>query len=81
MAVYVECVNVCKYPKGDGSGRYDCSPVLCAWKAPRAMTGLFASTANSSGFYHGQSERNMRHGHVILTALYTLNLLFFAFLV
>nr|GEX59128.1 putative GTP diphosphokinase RSH1, chloroplastic isoform X1 [Tanacetum cinerariifolium] len=61
----VECVNVCKYSKGDGSGRYDCSPISCAWKAPRALTGLLASTAHSSSsvLCHGQSERNSRHIH------------------
>ncbi|KAI7750762.1 hypothetical protein M8C21_013064, partial [Ambrosia artemisiifolia] len=63
LSVSLECVSVCKYPKGDGSGsgsgrgRYDCSPVTCAWKAPRALTGSFASTAN------GQSERRIRHVH------------------
>lgn len=62
----VECVSICKYPKGDGSGRYDCSPIPCAWKAPRALTGLLASTANSSAL-HVQSGRKIRRGHVILT--------------
>ncbi|GJY66266.1 putative GTP diphosphokinase RSH1, chloroplastic isoform X2, partial [Tanacetum coccineum] len=61
----VECVNICKYSKGDGSGRYDCSPISCAWKAPRALTGLLASTAHSSSsaFHHGQSERRSHHIH------------------
>ncbi|XP_071717058.1 putative GTP diphosphokinase RSH1, chloroplastic [Rutidosis leptorrhynchoides] len=63
LSVYVECMNICKYSKGDGTGRYDCSPISCAWKAPRAMTGLFASTANSSVVYHGQTEQQMRHGY------------------
>ncbi|PWA65935.1 HD/PDEase domain, RelA/SpoT family, Beta-grasp domain protein [Artemisia annua] len=65
-SVSVECVNICKYSKGDGSGRYDCSPISCAWKAPRALTGLLASTAHSSSssaFHHGQSERRSRHIH------------------
>ncbi|XP_022010469.1 putative GTP diphosphokinase RSH1, chloroplastic isoform X1 [Helianthus annuus] len=57
----LECVSVCKYPKADGSGsgsgRYDCSSVTCAWKAPRVLTGSLASTAN------GQSERRIRHAH------------------
>ncbi|KAI8574780.1 hypothetical protein RHMOL_Rhmol01G0380600 [Rhododendron molle] len=47
LAVSVECVNVCKFSIGDGSGRYDCSALSCAWKAPRALTGFLASTAHS----------------------------------
>ncbi|XP_027162650.1 putative GTP diphosphokinase RSH1, chloroplastic isoform X3 [Coffea eugenioides] len=48
-AVPVECVNVCKLWKGsDVSGRYECSVLSCAWKAPRALTGFLASTANPS---------------------------------
>ncbi|KAG5567776.1 hypothetical protein RHGRI_003080 [Rhododendron griersonianum] len=47
MSVSVECVNVCKFSIGDGSGRYDCSALSCAWKAPRALTGFLASTAHS----------------------------------
>ena len=47
FAVSVECVNVCKFSKGDGSGRYDCSVLSCAWKAPRVLTGFLASTAHS----------------------------------
>ncbi|CAH1447535.1 unnamed protein product [Lactuca virosa] len=62
FSVSVECVSICKYPKGDGSGRYDCSPIPCAWKAPRALTGLLASTANSSAL-HVQSGRKIRRGH------------------
>ncbi|KAI3749205.1 hypothetical protein L2E82_19812 [Cichorium intybus] len=62
LSVSVECVNICKYPKGDGSGRYDCSPIPCAWKAPRALTGLLASTANSSAL-HVHGGRKIRHGH------------------
>ncbi|CAL5433351.1 unnamed protein product [Camellia sinensis] len=46
MSVSVECVNICKFSKGDGSGRYDCSVLSCAWKAPRALTGFLASTAH-----------------------------------
>ncbi|KVH94525.1 Beta-grasp domain-containing protein [Cynara cardunculus var. scolymus] len=60
LSVSVECVNLSKYSKGDGSGRYDCSPISCAWKAPRALTGLLASTAHSSPLNHGQSERKIR---------------------
>lgn len=46
MSVSVECVNVCKLAKGDGSGRYDCSALSCAWKAPRVLSGFLASTAH-----------------------------------
>ncbi|KAL5713163.1 GTP diphosphokinase [Ranunculus cassubicifolius] len=48
----VECVNLCKLSKGDGAGKYECSVLSCAWRAPRALTGFFASTAhgNSSLF-------------------------------
>ncbi|KAK2649542.1 hypothetical protein Ddye_017031 [Dipteronia dyeriana] len=47
MSVSVECVNICKLSKSDGSGRYyDCSVLSCAWKAPRALTGFLASTAH-----------------------------------
>nr|XP_043609294.1 putative GTP diphosphokinase RSH1, chloroplastic isoform X2 [Erigeron canadensis] len=54
----VECVNICKFPKGDGSSRYDCSVISCAWKAPRALTGCLASTAHSSAFLHGHNDAN-----------------------
>nr|XP_043635587.1 putative GTP diphosphokinase RSH1, chloroplastic isoform X2 [Erigeron canadensis] len=54
LSAYVECVKLCKYTKGGGSGtgKGDCSPISCAWKAPRALTGLLASTASSSAFYY-----------------------------
>lgn len=66
LAVSLECVSICKYPKSDGNGRYDCSPISCAWKAPRALTGLLASTAHSSVSSYGQSDRKFRYVHVIL---------------
>lgn len=44
--VSLECVNICKLPKGDGNGRYDCNILSCAWKAPRVLTGFLASTAH-----------------------------------
>ena len=47
FVVYLECVNICKFSKGDGSGRYDCSILSCAWKAPRVLTGFLASTTHS----------------------------------
>ncbi|KAK6937351.1 RelA/SpoT [Dillenia turbinata] len=45
-SVSVECVNVCKFWKGETSGRYDCSVLTCAWKAPRVLSGFLASTAH-----------------------------------
>lgn len=49
FAVPVECLNICKLlSKGDGSGRYECSVLSCAWKAPRVLTGFLASTAHPS---------------------------------
>ncbi|KMT06008.1 hypothetical protein BVRB_7g163390 [Beta vulgaris subsp. vulgaris] len=50
-SVSVECVSVCKLKlwRGEGSvGRYDCSVLSCAWKAPRVLTGSLASTTQSS---------------------------------
>lgn len=44
MSVSVECVSVCKLKLW----RYDCTVLSCAWKAPRALTGSLASTAQSS---------------------------------
>ncbi|XP_043817778.1 putative GTP diphosphokinase RSH1, chloroplastic isoform X2 [Manihot esculenta] len=58
--ISLECVNVCKLSKGDGSGRYDCSVLSCAWKAPRILTGFLASTAHSpqsSSFLSGRNGR------------------------
>ncbi|XP_075509666.1 putative GTP diphosphokinase RSH1, chloroplastic [Primulina tabacum] len=46
MAVSLECVNACKFWKGDGSGKYDCSMISCASKAPRVLTGFLASTTH-----------------------------------
>ncbi|KAG5221872.1 GTP diphosphokinase RSH [Salix suchowensis] len=49
LLVPVECLNVCKLlSKGDGSGRFECSVLSCAWKAPRVLTGFLASTAHPS---------------------------------
>ncbi|EXB33536.1 GTP pyrophosphokinase [Morus notabilis] len=47
MSVSLECVSICNLPKGDGSGKYDCNILSCAWKAPRVLTGFLASTAHS----------------------------------
>ncbi|XP_074587583.1 putative GTP diphosphokinase RSH1, chloroplastic [Curcuma longa] len=43
-SILVECANLCKVSKGEGSGRYECSVLSCAWKAPRVLTGSLAST-------------------------------------
>ncbi|KAL6969654.1 putative GTP diphosphokinase rsh1, chloroplastic, partial [Sarracenia purpurea var. burkii] len=59
----VECVNVCNLSIGDGSGRYDYSVLSCAWKAPRALTGFLASTAQrtqSSTSLYGLTWRRNR---------------------
>ncbi|KAA8549136.1 hypothetical protein F0562_000820 [Nyssa sinensis] len=63
MSVSVECVNICKFSKGDASGRYDCSVLSCAWQAPRALTGFLASTAHPphcSASPYGQTGRRYR---------------------
>ncbi|KAG6384587.1 hypothetical protein SASPL_155589 [Salvia splendens] len=44
--VSIECVNVCKLQNGDVAGRFDCSMLSCASKAPRVLTGFLASTAH-----------------------------------
>ncbi|XP_022155276.1 putative GTP diphosphokinase RSH1, chloroplastic isoform X4 [Momordica charantia] len=61
--VSLECVNICKFSKGDGSGRYDCSILSCAWKAPRALTGFLASTTHSlpcSSFFYPKNGKRGR---------------------
>uniref|UniRef100_A0A7N0RC33 Putative GTP diphosphokinase RSH1, chloroplastic n=1 Tax=Kalanchoe fedtschenkoi TaxID=63787 RepID=A0A7N0RC33_KALFE len=45
MSVPVECVNICKFAKGDMNRRYDCCMYSCAWRAPRVLSGFLASTA------------------------------------
>ncbi|PIA44303.1 hypothetical protein AQUCO_01700125v1 [Aquilegia coerulea] len=49
MSVSIECLNLCKLAKGDGNGhgKYECSVLSCAWKAPRALTGFLASTTHA----------------------------------
>ncbi|KAL8054750.1 hypothetical protein ABFS82_04G012700 [Erythranthe guttata] len=44
--VSVGCANTFKFPKGDVSGKYDCTRLPCASKAPRALSGFLASTAH-----------------------------------
>ncbi|XP_043721516.1 putative GTP diphosphokinase RSH1, chloroplastic isoform X2 [Telopea speciosissima] len=63
MSVSVECVNICKLSKGDGTGRYDCTILYCAWKPPRALTGFLASTAHHphcSSLLDGRPRRRNR---------------------
>ncbi|CAI9105387.1 OLC1v1004298C1 [Oldenlandia corymbosa var. corymbosa] len=50
MSVSVEFVNICKLWKGSdvSGGKYDCSVLSCAWKAPRTLTGFLASTPLST---------------------------------
>ena len=64
FAVSVECVNICKFSIGDGSGRYDCSVLSCAWKAPRALTGFLASTAHPSQCSTSPYGRTRRRSHI-----------------
>ncbi|KHG03658.1 relA [Gossypium arboreum] len=58
LSVSLECVNICKLTKAEGSGRFDCSVLSCASKAPRVLTGFLASTANPS---HSSSFAEARH--------------------
>ncbi|KAL0435914.1 UNVERIFIED_CONTAM: putative GTP diphosphokinase RSH1, chloroplastic [Sesamum radiatum] len=44
MSVAIECVNVCNFWKGDVNGKYDCSMLSCASRAPRVLTGFLATT-------------------------------------
>ncbi|XP_010269604.1 PREDICTED: putative GTP diphosphokinase RSH1, chloroplastic isoform X2 [Nelumbo nucifera] len=59
MSVSVQCVNLCKLSKGDGCGRYECSVLSCAWKAPRVLTGSLASTAHSP-YYSSSLDGRIR---------------------
>lgn len=67
-AVSLECVNACKLWRGDGSGKFDCSLLSCAWKAPRFLTGFLASTAHPphqcSDLYNGRNGRRNRYNFV-----------------
>ncbi|TYI51063.1 hypothetical protein E1A91_D12G149200v1 [Gossypium mustelinum] len=63
LSVSLECVNICKLTKAEGSGRFDCSVLSCASKAPRVLTGFLASTANpsqSSSFADARHRRRNR---------------------
>ncbi|XP_057846427.1 putative GTP diphosphokinase RSH1, chloroplastic isoform X3 [Cryptomeria japonica] len=44
VSVSLEAVNVCKVIKVDGGNRSECNILSCAWKAPRILSGSFAST-------------------------------------
>ncbi|CAN1292599.1 Putative GTP diphosphokinase RSH1, chloroplastic, partial [Linum perenne] len=61
IAVSVECINLCNFPKGDISGRYDCSVLSCAWRAPRVLTGFLASTAHPPVYSSLQNRRDHLH--------------------
>lgn len=63
-AVSVECVNICKFRKGEG-GKYDCSVTSCASKAPRALTGFLATTAHAS-----VSPRGRKFGIKVFSMLF-----------
>ncbi|PKA58414.1 hypothetical protein AXF42_Ash013920 [Apostasia shenzhenica] len=66
MSVSVECVSLCTFSKGETSGRYECSVLSCAWKAPRVLTGSLASTplpqCSSHGKGYRSSSRARQHG-------------------
>lgn len=47
LSVSFEAVNVCKVIKLDTGSRSECSILSCAWKAPRVLSGSFASTTQS----------------------------------
>lgn len=72
FVVSVECVNICKLWKGDGSGRYyDCSVLSCAWKAPRALTGFLASTAHPPNCPSLSYSPNGRRNRINSVSLFT----------
>uniref|UniRef100_A0A2P2MT36 GTP diphosphokinase n=1 Tax=Rhizophora mucronata TaxID=61149 RepID=A0A2P2MT36_RHIMU len=60
LFVSVECVTMCKLLPRDGGGRHDCSMLSCAWKAPRVLTGLLASTAHPAQLPSSLYVRNQR---------------------
>lgn len=66
FAVSLECVNVCNLWRGDGNGRYDCSLLSCAWKAPRVLTGFLATTAHPHQYslLNGPNGRRNRYNFV-----------------
>ncbi|AQL06805.1 Putative GTP diphosphokinase RSH1 chloroplastic [Zea mays] len=57
----VECVSSCRSASWKGGGRpYECSVLLCAWNAPRALTGALASTAQCSSCGHAEAGSSWR---------------------
>ncbi|CAN1762849.1 Putative GTP diphosphokinase RSH1, chloroplastic [Linum perenne] len=70
MSVSVECINLCNFPKGDISGRYDCSVLSCAWRAPRVLTGFLASTAHPPVYSSLQNRRDHLHSDLRPTISY-----------
>ncbi|XP_008784775.2 putative GTP diphosphokinase RSH1, chloroplastic [Phoenix dactylifera] len=70
ISASVECANLCKLSKGEGSGsgRYECSVLSCAWKAPRDRTGSLASTPLppcSLQLQEGQGRRWRSSSHYV----------------
>ncbi|XP_065860434.1 putative GTP diphosphokinase RSH1, chloroplastic [Euphorbia lathyris] len=66
LSASLECVNLCKLSKGEVNGRYYCSMLSCAWKAPRVLTGSLASTAHPaqcSSLWSGQDDRRNQSKH------------------
>ncbi|XP_027351830.1 putative GTP diphosphokinase RSH1, chloroplastic isoform X2 [Abrus precatorius] len=64
MSVSLECVNACKLWRADGNGKFDCSLLSCAWKAPRVLTGFLASTTHPhqcSSLSNGRNGRRNRY--------------------
>ncbi|XP_020399530.1 putative GTP diphosphokinase RSH1, chloroplastic isoform X2 [Zea mays] len=56
-----ECVSSCRSASWKGGGRpYECSVLLCAWNAPRALTGALASTAQCSSCGHAEAGSSWR---------------------
>ncbi|ONL97893.1 Putative GTP diphosphokinase RSH1 chloroplastic [Zea mays] len=57
----LECVSSCRAASWKGGGRpYECSVLLCAWNAPRALTGALASTAQCSSCGHAEAGGGWR---------------------
>ncbi|CAN6468706.1 unnamed protein product [Victoria cruziana] len=66
FSVLMECMNRCKLVHQDVGGRWECSALSCAWKAPRVLSGFLASTTqpHSSPSHSCRTERrnSKRHG-------------------
>ncbi|KAF3777572.1 putative GTP diphosphokinase [Nymphaea thermarum] len=66
ISVLMECMSRCTLVNQDVSGRWECSALSCAWKAPRVLSGFLASTTqpHSSTFHSCRAEtrNSKRHG-------------------